>query len=211
VVLAAGRGRRFSEGRGENANKLLAEWRGRPLIEWVLDTLSAAVRRQRLAGGLVVHRPDDVAIAGLARRFGFLPVPAPNADLGLSASLKTGLTALTPIDIGEEPAAALICLGDQPTVSHSTIELVMAEGRGDPAALIRPHYRSAPEVPGHPVLIGRRHWPLVVELDGDRGFGASLAEHGLTWTTVPVPGRNPDVDTIEDLESLMRSEASECE
>ena len=38
VILAAGGGSRFAESPEARGHKLLASWRGRPLVTWAVDT-----------------------------------------------------------------------------------------------------------------------------------------------------------------------------
>src|SRR5439155_4485542 len=110
VILAAGRSRRFG------GDKLLAEWRGRPILWHVLDVTAAARASGELADAWVVVAAEDDAAAVLARSAGLPRVVNPDADLGLSSSLRCGLTAL-PADAG----AALILLGDQPMIRLDVI------------------------------------------------------------------------------------------
>jgi len=61
LVLAAGKGLRFGGG------KLLASYRGRPLLSHVLDVVGAACERRILKGGCAVaFAEDEDSRAGLA-------------------------------------------------------------------------------------------------------------------------------------------------
>jgi molybdenum cofactor cytidylyltransferase len=189
-VLAAGAGRRFG---GEGA-KLLAPWLGRALLEHVLATVVAARRAGLVQAGVVVHPPGGGAIREAALAAGLVPVPAEGPDL--SASLRSGIAALPGGD------AALILLGDQPVVKLETIRALIQAAPRLTESLVRPRYREAPDVPGHPALVGRTHWPLAGEARGDRGLDPLLAARGLRWREIEVEGTNPDVDTPADLERL---------
>ena len=87
---------------------------------------------------------------------------------GMSHSLRAGLVAL---EAGDSPAA-LVHLVDLPDVTAAVVRRVLAVGvRAD--ALARATYDGRP---GHPVLLGRDHWPGVIEeTDGDRGARGYLA------------------------------------
>jgi molybdenum cofactor cytidylyltransferase len=197
LVLAAGAGRRF----GPAGNKLLAGWRGRPILGHVLDTLAQARAARLVGGGLVVRSPDSGPIERLCRQAGFDSVVADNAETGIAASLQAGLAALQSFPAAAPAAAALVLLGDQPTVTLAAIGAVIAEGANSPLATVRARYAAAAE-PGHPALIGRTHWGLAPDLRGDRGFDAALRARGISWTEVPLPASNPDVDTPADLARL---------
>jgi molybdenum cofactor cytidylyltransferase len=195
VVLAAGLGGRFG---GE---KLLAPWRGRPLLDHVLAFVDAAVAGGWLAGGVLVARAGDAAVAALADAVGLAVVPNPEPAAGVSGSVRRGLEAVA----ARDPAAgaALILLGDQPAVRADVAQaLVAAWGRGAVAA--RPRYAEAPDEPGHPLVVDRTLWRLADELSGDAGLGPLLARRGVAVATVEAPGRNPDVDTAADLDRLRR-------
>ena len=66
----------------------------------------------------------------------------------------------------------LVTLVDVPDVDERVVARVLGAATGPPAgALVRAAYRT---LPGHPVLIGRDHWPGVAELArGDRGRGTT--------------------------------------
>jgi CTP:molybdopterin cytidylyltransferase MocA len=196
-VLAAGAGRRF----GPAGNKLLAEWRGRPILAHVLDTLAEARDSMLVEGGLVVRSPDSGEVERVCRQAGFDSVVAPDAETGIAASLKAGLAALQVLPAAATASAALVLLGDQPAVALPAIRAVVAGGADSHLALVRARYAAAAE-PGHPTLIGRDHWGLARDLQGDRGFDPVLRARGISWTEVALPASNPDVDTAADLAGL---------
>jgi len=193
VILAAGKSSRFGGGR----DKLLAEWRGRTLIEHVL----AAAINAKLAGvvtEIIVVAADDaprvksIAIADSCR------VVHPTApEAGISASLRAAVAALAPGADG-----AVILLGDQPMVSPAVIAEVIAAAKESPQALVRAHYRGNADMLSHPVFIGRNHFGLVHQTSADQGFQAIAERHQLKWTEVWVVGHNPDVDFAADLDRL---------
>jgi molybdenum cofactor cytidylyltransferase len=195
LVLAAGQGRRFGGG------KLLASYRGRPLLSHVLDVVVAALERNVLEGGLVVVGADDEPARALTEGTGLEPVVNDAPHLGLSHSVQLGLSALEeqrdPVD------AAVIFLGDQPMVRLAVVEALTTAWRSGSGSIVRPRYQGSPHVPGHPTLLDRSIWPLARHLQGDRGFSALLAT--ADTFLLDVPGDNPDVDTRADLHALEES------
>lgn len=193
VILAAGTSTRFGGGR----DKLLAEWKGRTLIEHVL----AAALNARLSGVvtecIVVVAPEAPRIKRLAVDDGSRVVHPNVPDGGISASLRAGITALAP---GAE--GAVILLGDQPLVKAEVIAAVIAAAKGSPQALVRAHYRGNADMLSHPVFIGRYHFGLVHQTSADQGFQAVAEQHRLKWTEVWVEGHNPDIDFAADLDRL---------
>lgn len=89
---------------------------------------------------------------------------------GMGASLRTGLGALAE-RAGPQVQAALVHLVDLPDVDASVVRRLAA--LAGPDVVARAVFEGHP---GHPVLLGRRHWPQVVAgASGDRGAREWLA------------------------------------
>lgn len=155
LLLAAGAGRRFG------GPKALVEG-GR----WLRQSLDALVE-----GGCEPVRVVLGAEAGRAR--GLLADPsvavvAEDWERGMSASLRAGLHAA--LGLRPEPDAVLVHLVDLPDVSAAVIARVIARVLAratGPETLARATYAGRP---GHPVLLGRAHWPdIVAAVTGDAG------------------------------------------
>ncbi|WES63721.1 nucleotidyltransferase family protein [Microbacter sp. GSS18] len=180
LVLAAGAGTRFGGPKG-----LARMPDGEP---WV----ARAVRMLRDGGCddvlvAVGARGDDVAalVPGEAA-----VVSVPDWADGVSAGLRAGilaagasradLLAITPVDTPEAPPEALRRL------------LAVAEISGGADALVQAVYSGRP---GHPVLIGRGHWPDVAgALQGDRGARPYLAAYGVIEVEASDLWSGSDVD-----------------
>jgi len=145
---------------------------------------------------IVLRAPAAGELAALLADRPVRAVVAPTADQGISESLKAGFRALPPGD------AAIVFLADQPAVRLETVRQLLS-GVDDPSeSLRRPRYRSDASDSGHPVLIGRRFWPLAERSTGDAGFGPTVRAAGLRFDEVEIDGRCPDVDTENDLVQL---------
>ena len=101
-------------------------------------------------------------------------------ERGMAASLRTALETLA---AAEDPAdAALIMLVDLPDVGADVVRRVV-EHAGSPecaedcvSVLARASYDGRL---GHPVLVGRAHWPaMAATSSGDEGGRRYLAAHG---------------------------------
>lgn len=178
VVLAAGEGRRFAAG-----PKLLATFRGRPLVAWAVDAA--------LASGL-----DDtlVVVSGTALR-DVLPssvtvVDNPDWADGIATSLS--LAIQTAEARGHD--AVVVGLGDQPLVPASAWAAVAATA--SPVAVATYDGRRR-----NPVRLASEVWPLL-PVTGDEGARALVRDHPERVTEVPCTGDPADVDTIADLETL---------
>ena len=90
-------------------------------------------------------------------------------EAGMSASLVAGLRGM-PADA----AAALVLLVDLPDVTATVVQRLLETADG-PGALARAAYAGRP---GHPLLLGRGHWPGVIgTATGDRGARDYLEAH----------------------------------
>jgi FkbM family methyltransferase len=188
VVLAAGAGSRFGGG------KLLASLEGRPVLQHVLDALANAALRD-----VVVVLGDDAdAVEATVEWRAERRVRNPDPARGLSSSVRVGLEALD-----ADGDAALIVLGDQPRVSPEAIGAVLDAGPDGDRPIVVPTYEG--DAGRNPVLLERVAFGLVGEAVGDRGLGPVIAAHPELVREVRVAGRNPDVDTREDLAALLEA------
>lgn len=186
ILLAAGQGVRFG------GPKMLADLRGQPLVTYPMRVLAEA-RAEGLISRIVAVIPaGDSRLAALLDRLGAELVHQPDPTRPLSDSLRLGLAAAA------GATSAMVVLGDQPLLRLDTIRLLAGTAAANPESIVRPVYADAPAIPGHPVVIPARWWHM-------GGIGAGFREAaatGVPHLTVPVPGRNPDVDTVADLRTL---------
>lgn len=162
-MLAAGAGARYG------IPKALVDTGDGPWVLGALDALRPCVPTLVVVGA----RADeviDLLPAGVA------VVRNDEYERGMGTSLRLGLRALA--GTNEAADAALVMLVDLPDVGESVVRrIVDAAGPSPPArsALLRAVYGGRP---GHPVLIGRDHWPGVIATAvGDEGARGYLREH----------------------------------
>ena len=186
ILLAAGSGSRFGGG------KLLAPYRGRPLIEAAL----ASLRDAPVDETVVVVGADVERLRAVCEPYGVCIVENPGWQRGQSTSVLAGLKAL-----GPDVRAAVVLLADQPLVGAGAIErLVEAFEEGAKVAVAT--YGGRPR---NPVLFSRGVWPVLeAELSGDEGARSFLRRRQELVTLVPCDGVGDpaDVDTAEDLRRL---------
>ena len=194
LVLAAGLGRRFGSA------KLLARWRDRPIVSYVLDAVALARDRGLLTTGVVVHRLDDFETPRMARERGLEPHRNSRASSGMAASLRLGLNALA-ADRWQPLEGALVVMGDQPLLRADVIESLVNAFQPS-VDVMRPSYAADPDAPGHPVIVNRRLWDRARSLAGDQGFRGIESWGNVRLETLPVEGANPDIDTPDDLARL---------
>lgn len=177
ILLAAGQSRRFG-----TADKLLAGWRGRPLVAHAAMAMRQAPLDLRIA---VASNP-----AVIAELDGFVIVPPGNAASSQSASLRAGVARAR--DLGAD--CALVALADMPRVTPDLIAAVL-----DRCTPTRPAAATDGRRPMPPACFPAAWFDRLLQLDGDRGAGALLAGLPPDALAMAVPLLLHDVDTPDDL------------
>lgn len=180
LVLAAGSGSRF----------------GRPKA-LVTDAAGSWLRRAVAVlsnGGcsevvVVLGAAADQAALLVADLPGVAVVVAHDHEQGMSASLRAGLDRLATT----AASAAVVTLVDLPDLHAGVVARLLDRLGTDPGVLGRAAFAGRP---GHPVLLGRRHWaPVAAEVRGDAGARAYLDRVGAALVECGDLARGEDVDT----------------
>lgn len=172
LLLAAGSSRRFGAD-----DKLLADFRGEPLIAYAARAMRDAALDDRVA----VVTSD--AVAALLDGFRIIRI-APGQQ---SDSLRAGLDAVG------DPDLLLIALGDMPLVTDEHLDAVMQRATDGHIAASHDGTTALP-----PACFPRAMIPALSTLKGDQGAGRllqDLPQHSL----VHAPDLLIDVDTQDDL------------
>jgi molybdenum cofactor cytidylyltransferase len=193
VVLAAGRSTRMG------SNKLLAEWRGKPLLR---STVEAALKSGAKPVIVVTGHENtkvEAALQGLDVRF----VHNPDYAEGLSTSVKSGLRAVPATLDG-----TLLLLGDMPEITPALLDRMIAafspaDGRAICVA-VHGHTR------GNPVLWGKTFFSEIDDLKGDAGAKHLIAAHeDLVCEIEADAAVLRDIDTPEALAELRANAPAE--
>jgi molybdenum cofactor cytidylyltransferase len=192
VILAAGLSSRMG------SNKLLAEWRGKPLVRWTVESALASEARPVIV--VIGHEGAKIetALKGLDVHL----VRNPDYALGLSASLKAGIRAVPASCDG-----AIVLLGDMPEISTSLIDRMIAafsppDGRSICVAA-HEHRR------GNPVLWSRRFFTEIEALAGDTGAKELISLYEDAVCDIEAGGAVlRDIDTPDALAALRGSAAA---
>ncbi|HEU5470378.1 MAG TPA: NTP transferase domain-containing protein [Actinophytocola sp.] len=183
LLLAAGGGRRYG------LPKALVPYRGRLFVEHAAGVLHAA----GLGPVVVVLGAAAAEVRTRAHLPGSSLVDNPDWPTGMGSSLRAGLAALSTSDA----VAVVILPVDTPGVTAAAVARLAA--LASPDALARATYHGAP---GHPVLIGRAHWPAVhAEATADAGARSYLAGHPTRAVPCADIASGLDVDRPTDLPS----------
>jgi molybdenum cofactor cytidylyltransferase len=194
IILAAGSSSRMGR------NKLLLDLAGKPILCHAVDqALAAGLSEIVVVSG---HQASKVRAA-----LGERPVKMIEARehrLGMSASLRAGIRALSP-----KADAAVVMLGDMPQVSAPLIQRLIAaynplEGR----SIVVPTVAGKR---GNPVLFDRRYFPEMLELEGDVGARHLIGAHDDQVAELAVDDAAvfTDVDTPEAYDRLLAQKVSE--
>jgi molybdenum cofactor cytidylyltransferase len=190
LVLAAGSSRRLGR------PKQLLPFRGRPLLDHVLDAARACGFAQLLCtvGGAAGE------VRALVDLHGVEVVDNPVHERGCSSSIAAALPRVDPAcDV------LVLLLGDQPGTDPAAVRALLA-CRGDAAYAVCRYDDGR----GHPFAFGREAFGELATMHGDKAVWKLLERHAAEVVEVAVPGCiPPDVDTDADYAALLATEAAE--
>jgi CTP:molybdopterin cytidylyltransferase MocA len=187
LLLAAGEGRRMG-----TPKALLRDSHDVPFVDRAVGVLldGGCATVTVVLGAAAPEARLLLDQAGWTDDGAFSVVVADDWASGMAASLRAGLAALDAAD------AALVSLVDLPDVTAEVVARVLACATG-PESLVRASYAGRP---GHPVLLGRSHWPGATDLArGDRGARDYLAGHDVLDVECGDLATGRDVDHPADL------------
>jgi molybdenum cofactor cytidylyltransferase len=185
LVLAAGGGTRFGA-----SPKQLADFHGRPLLEWAVRAQCEVAELGRVLVVLGSHASEIRAAVDFGRAD---TVVCEEWESGQAWSLRCGVAWLSQ---GGEVSKVVVTLGDAPLVTPEVIRMFVSQ---PPRA--RAVYGGRP---GHPVVLGPGEISALTSLAGDEGARGLLRGGPEVEVGHLCSGR--DVDTPEDLEEV-RDEA----
>lgn len=184
VVLAAGRSERFGTA------KLLAEYRGKPLLHHALSAAQGACPGNVCL--VVGHDSDEISRA--AGRLADTVIINKDFASGIGSSIASGVRACR-----DQSDAILITLADQPLVSSSHLAELVSRWTGDANEIIASRFSG---VSGPPVLFANALFDQLEDLHGDVGAREILHRSSSILRTVGFEAASVDIDTPADLEAL---------
>ena len=181
VIMASGLGKRFG------GNKLMADFRGEPMIARAL-----AATEDLFARRVVVTRHADVA--DFCRKQGVEAVL--HGESYRSDTVRLGLEAIGTV------SGCLFCPGDQPLLRRETVAALISAWEGEPDAIWRPGIAGQP---GAPILFP--HWAFEELRCLPEGMGGGFLAKKYPERVRVLPVRDEyelaDVDTRETLAELL--------
>ena len=116
-------------------------------------------------------------------------------ERGMGASLRVGMTALSP---GPEIDAVLVTLCDQPLIKAETLRRITNAQHGTQSIAAAEYNGTI----GVPAVFGRKHFAELAELPGNTGAKPLLQRHASHVAAVPMSEAATDIDTREQYERL---------
>ena len=182
IILAAGESKRMGE------PKLLLPFGQRTIIETVVDH----VIQSKTDRGLIVVGHNEEKIRKKIRDLPIKIVVNPAYRQGMLSSVQRGFASLP-----EDARAALIVLGDQPSIPVSVIDRIVDARNKTLKGIVIPVYKKRR---GHPILIVMKYREEVMHLDPETGLRGLVHDHAEDVLEVEVdnPAVLKDIDTAED-------------
>ena len=152
VVFAAGEGERLGQ------SKLFLPWRGKAVLQWVLENVLASAVNEVICvirDLTAVRAHISVRDERLSWRVNDQP------DRGQSSSIIAGLWTLDTRSEG-----ALFVLGDQPMLNSALINALIERAKTVAAPIVAPTFKGKVR---DPALFRRELFPELLKLKGDHG------------------------------------------
>ena len=204
IILAAGSSSRMGAGR----HKLLLPLAGRPVLEHVIEAALASQARPIII--VLGHQADQVR-SHISAYVGHAHVTIVENDRylqGMSTSLHAGIHALMTMGTthtlpAPEVGSALVVLGDQPLMTTTIIDTLIATWRTTGKRIIAPLYDGKR---GNPVLFDASLFAELLQTTGDEGGRSVVERHHQEMATVEIGNAiaSYDVDTWEAYQQVLQ-------
>lgn len=189
VIMASGISRRFQEPmeKKQNANKLLANFRGKPLLQWTLNCFSQLSCCSRI----VVAREYDTG--NIVPKDDFHIIWNNGKNLSPSVTIRCGLKA-----VPDEARGCLFAVGDQPLLTYSSVRRLCEAFRENPENIISLSWNQQR---GNPVIFPRSLFPELLNLEDGLTGRSVIKRYPELLITVEAdrPDELMDIDTHSQL------------
>ena len=188
ILLAAGRSARFGD-----ANKLLANFQGGPMIRRVARQIAAYPFVQRI----LVTGYESAPICEALRGLGFEIAHNPEFAAGMGGSIAAGAGRLRSGDDGSLDGVMIIP-GDMPLLTAAHFAALAERFSGPEAICAAPRGAAV----GPPILFGAAYFTELRRLGGQTGGRAIIERHRPHLILAPIaPAALQDIDTRADLQA----------
>ncbi len=192
VVLAAGSGKRMGR------EKLFLPLGEKTILEHAVDSALQSGAKEVI---LVTRPRSKKAVSKLFQDKNVRVVTNPRHREGMASSLQAGLAA-----VNHAAQGVIFALGDQPFVTPAVYDALIKSYHQRWSLITAPLYQGER---GNPVLLDRRIWPLVMELEGDTGgreLFSRVAEEKVALLELGTAEVLQDIDTQEDYQRFSPAE-----
>ena len=189
MILAAGESRRMGR------PKLLLPFGEKTIIETVIES----VIQSKTEKVLVVLGSGIEKIKEKIKNFPLKIVVNPDFRKGMLSSVQRGFQVMP-----ENTKAALLILGDQPSISTDIINKIIDAYKRTGKGIVLPVYKNER---GHPVLIDMMYRGEVENLSPDIGLRGTVYNHpeDILEVEVETPGILKDIDNMGDYEKELKN------
>ncbi len=184
VIMASGLGKRFGR------NKLMANFLGKPMIAWILDSTENLFAKR-----VVVTRYKDVETLCRQRGIDVILHKLPHR----SDTVRLGMEAMDNV-----VSSCMFCPGDQPLLSAGTLQTMLLACKQSPEHIWQLSYKGTP---ASPLLFPQWAFEALRHLPEGKGGNLVAKKHAQLVRFVPAlnPAECCDVDSPEDLTRLAES------
>lgn len=186
IYLAAGNSRRFG------SNKLLYEYKGKPLYQHGLDMLTELIEEERDISLTVVTQYEQIEQELKKRKIRV--ILSKESKKGISYSIRAGIEGLTPLSAEDY---VMFVVADQPYLTKETVKALLecADGTTENASV------RFGERLGNPVLFSMRFKEELLALTGDQGGRTVMRRHHCRYVYIADEKELLDIDVKEDWNS----------
>ncbi len=181
ILMASGSGKRFG------GNKLMADFHGKPLILWALETTEGIFSNR-----IVVTRHPEIEQLCLSRGCQVLLHTLPYRN----DTIRLGLDTMDAID------GCLFYPSDQPLLQRSTLLAMVQAASCDPHSIWRISFENTP---GSPVLFPKWTFAELKNLSQNKGGRELIKKYSNQVRYISAQNKYElmDIDTPQDLSTLL--------
>jgi len=187
IILAAGRSSRLGK------PKQLLNYQGKTLLEHTIH----AVKESSVQSIILVLGSGFESVINEIDINGLHIIKNDNWETGIASSIVSGINAL--YDIAPLPDAAILMVCDQPFVTGSLLDELIAAQKTTGKPIIASKYE---DTIGTPALFHKSFFLQLIGLKGDSGAKKIMQQYPDEVTTISFPLGSIDIDTPDDYESL---------
>jgi len=188
IILAAGESSRLG------SPKQLLIYRGETLLQRTIN----AAKQAGIKCIILVLGSNNALILSQTDTNGVHVVENDNWQTGMASSVATGIKAIK--EIQPLPDAAILMVCDQPYISSSILNELIAEQKTTGKPIIACEYEN---ISGVPALFNQIFFEQLENLDGDAGAKKIIREYPDKVAVVPFPLGIIDIDTQEGYKRLI--------